>query len=94
MSGIIGNDVNIRIARLLGVLRVTHLDGKTYYDGENYEGSLDSMHEALKILNPVQMEAWKVHLRRVTGNGYGVDGWAMLNATADQRAAAFLKTME
>jgi hypothetical protein len=86
---IIGNPINIRIARLLGKLRVSHLDGGVYYDGEDYSGDLNAMHEAecLKISDE-NIKTYCMWLERL------VDHCFTEGATAAQRAEAFVKTME
>lgn len=84
---IIGNANNIHIAKILGVLRVSNLDGKTYYDGEDYCHDLNAMHEAEKILTYEQQDS----MARLVGRH---DTWHLLHATAEQRAEAFIRVMD
>lgn len=99
MSEIIGNELNIQIARLLDVLRVTHLDDKVYYDGENYIEDLNAMHKAVNSLHLDNKIKWTKALRRLclaekTGQ-YPTyyDDYICHNATALQRAEAFVNAM-
>jgi hypothetical protein len=55
---ILGNQTNIRIARHLDALRVTGLDGKAYYDGENYDNDLNAMHKAVETLRHRDGSEW------------------------------------
>jgi len=98
MSKIIGNEMNIRIARLIDVLRVTHLDGKVYYDGENYVEDLNAMHEVIETVlisdaTHDQHNEFCSALSRICKED-GKIWYSTINATAEQRAEAFVKTME
>ncbi len=89
---ILGNQTNIRIARHLDALRVTVLDGKVYYDGENYDNDLNAMHKAVETLRHRDGSEWwdfQHALARICGSTGNC-----IQATAAQRAEAFLETME
>jgi len=102
MSEIIGNQRNIRIARLLGKLRVSHLDGGMYYDGEDYEHDLNAIHAAEESSTIFKSwrdtDAWMNNLQRVCTlkrPAYSSPDWALvLRADAAQRAEALERTLE
>ena len=87
MSEIIGNASNIHIARMLGVLRVSHLGDEICYKGEDYIHDLNAMHEAEKKLTKEQWIVYEQNLDRI-------GAFPMVHATAEQRAEAFIKTMD
>jgi hypothetical protein len=95
MSEIIGNQINIRMARALGVLRVTHLYGNAYYDGENYVEDLNVMHRVIESLSMDDKIKWQKQLYKIIELGRYVpthyDDVEFVQATAAQRAQAFLE---
>ena len=92
MSEIIGNALNICIARTLGVLRVSHLGDETCYDGEDYVTDLNAMHEAEKVMTDAQYLVYtNIHLSQTTNHE---QTGRIISATAKQRAEAFIKTMD
>ena len=83
---ITGNEINIQIARELGVLRVTHLDGKVYYDGYDYVNDLNAMHE---VENKLTYEQRRNYVSAVLGNGTWEEWWGDLTDT-DKIEAVFM----
>jgi len=98
MSEVIGNSVNMRIARHLGVLRTSLLDGKRYYDGEDYQHDMDAMHEAILTLDPAQ----RIQLATLVCDRFErlPDDWGpqdvvdALVAPPEELAAAFLEVAD
>ena len=64
-----------------------------YFDLPNYLNSLDAMHEAEKIIGAGDLGTLYIeNFRRVCGCEHG-DIWYIIHATAEQRAEAFLRTL-
>lgn len=62
----------------------------------NYHGDLNAMHEAQKVLNEVEQRDYAFRILLKTDIGAVVnlnDSFRLLNATAAQRAEAFLRTI-
>ena len=84
---------NLEIAKILGVDRYTNLDGQRYYDGLDYVGSLDVMHEAETHLTKDQAKRYDYILGVIWLKSKGCDNAPECHytwrATAAQRALAF-----
>jgi len=101
MNEILGNPTNIRIARVLGVLRVTHIGNEVSYDGENYVEDLNAMHVAEKSIAPFYTGVrpndtdYDKNLRlAIVPTADSPIRVPTFKASATQRAEAFLATME
>jgi len=99
MSEIIGDQTNISIARALDVLRVTHLDGNTYYDGEDYVNDMNAWQKVIPKLTKSQKLLFVDALQEIT-NCRCADQFRKLNifdfifSKPNQWAEAYLLSME
>ena len=102
-------EINMTIVEHCGwtMIRPNHNNGPLWGknpDGRlfaipNYHGDLNATHEAVRVLTDEQREAFGVHLRRIWMRDYNARcGYFprhddSCNATAPQRAEAFLRTV-
>lgn len=75
--------INAAIAEILGITRGI----------PDFCGDLNEMHGAEKVLAERDHMFYQAHLSFVTGNSKVVGSWPLIQATARQRAEAFLRTL-